>query len=169
MRADQEIWINAIAGRIQVRKFDARGQLGAELVGSGRKVFLTPEERQINQELAASHDLDVFANGALQPVKLLDGADEAAIVTPNHISEDDMRSLFSEQWKKFDARIAQISNPATLKRLLELAEEVDAKVRQVDVIRQRLDEVEPVDITEIEAGGRTDDLVRGGIKPVTPR
>lgn len=169
--AEQEVWMNATRGRVQVRKHDARGRLGAELIGAGRRVAISTEDRVINQEMAASEELDIFLNGALQPVRLLDDADETTqIASPNHLTEDEMRSLFKAKWQVFDARVRDLSNAATLHRMLELAEEIDATVRQVKVLEERLGEVNPVEITEIQSAGRTDSLRQNaGLKPVTPR
>lgn len=141
-----EIWQNSTRGRIGVKKFDARGELRSELVRAGGKVTLTPQERQINQERAATADLDVFQNGFLTPVKLIDGTEEAREIAsnPNLLGESDLRELFSvRNYKSFAKKIGEISNTMTLQRLLALAddEDLNATVKQVQVIEDRLDEV----------------------------
>lgn len=170
MDKDLEVWENSTKGRIGVLKFDRRGDLRNELIRPGAKVHLTPDERQINQERAADNSLDVFQNGFLVPVRLLDGTEDAKEIAsnPNLMSESDLRALFGKQWKAFGAQVAQISNQITLQRLLALADEddVNATVKQVAIIRDRLAEVSGVKVVEPESPVSDREI---DLKPTTPR
>lgn len=140
---DVEIWTNATRGRIGVKKFNARGDLQSELVKPGGKVTLTPQEREINSERAANAKLDVFQNGHLTPVKLIDGTEDAREIAsnPNLKGESDLRDMFGvRNYKAFEKQVGEISNVMTLERLLTISddEEVNATVKQVQVIEDRL-------------------------------
>ncbi len=150
-----ESWKNPTAGRVWVNRLDHRGDLKkTELVGSGKTFHLSAAERRANQEMAYNTDLDVFANGTLTPVRLVGSAEEAAAfaANPNHMTEDDMRSLVNKPKGKaselFTERLGSIRNAATLERLLALAREEDAPLSRVEAIQTRLTEVNPTAFTQ---------------------
>lgn len=141
-----ESWKYLGAGRISLLKYNQKGELAGELIPGGKVFQISPQERRINQEMAAGEDLDFFRNGQLAPVRLLDTDDAAELASnPNVMSETDMRSLFKTNWKNFDSRIQEVSNTSTLERLVQIAKEVDATVRQLEIIESRLDELKPSD------------------------
>jgi hypothetical protein len=173
---DFESWQNATRGRVVITKLDARGQKRHDMVGPGKIFHVTPRERRMNQELAANEDQDVFMNGTLQPVRLLEGTEDAKEIaaSPNHISETDVKGLFKAHHKTFEKRVAEITNPATLERLLEVAreDEVNATVRQVELVQARLAEVAPNmadERTPVVVDGNPGSSPETGLKPVTPR
>lgn len=144
-RLEKETWKNASRGRVAVLKYNNKGDLEHELVRSGGRVILTPDERFVNQERAVSDEVDVFKNGFLVPVKLVDGNEDNVEIAsnPNLKTEEELRDLFKLQWKKFEAAIEDISNVNTLERLRDIAQEGDATVRQVNVIEARIVAVDP--------------------------
>lgn len=170
---EHEIWENASKGRVAIRKFDDRGRDKVELVTGGRKFSITTRERRHNQGLVALEELDVFTNGTLRPVRMIEGTEDAAELAgnPNHLSDSDMNDMLKLHYKKFDERLSEITNPGTLERLLERAQtdEANATVRTVKRIEERLRETNPVEIAETTHVGTTNDAMAGGIKPVTPR
>jgi hypothetical protein len=140
----KETWKNISAGKHYVLRHDRYGDLTQELVNSGRTIQLTKEEREINQEKAANERLDLFANGMFQPVTLIDDADTAAFAeNPNFLSEDELREIFQLDWRKFDARVSEITSPVTLQRLHDLASDDNADLataRQLGSITKALEE-----------------------------
>jgi hypothetical protein len=166
-----ETWKNATRGRIFLKKYNQQGQLAAEMVPGGKVFQISPTERRINTEMAASPDLDFFQNGQLTPVRLIETEEDAKEIAsnPNLMAESDMVTLFKGHWKTFEAKVNEISNLTTLKRLLEIAQsdEVDAKVRQVEAVKARISDIDPVEHVEIAHAGSVDE--RTGLKPVTPR
>lgn len=152
-----ETWKNNGAGTIVIKKYNQLGQLDEERVIGGRSVQVTPHERRINQEMAADESLDVFINGMLTPVRLIDSEDDTAELkaNANAMSEPAMKALFKSQIKTFTAKVNEISNPITLRRLLEVAEELDASLRQAGVIRARIEEVTPSVTEATVSGGRS--------------
>lgn len=175
-----ETWQNSTKGRIGVLKFDHRGDLRNELVRGGMNVHLSPAERQINQEKAASAALDIFSNGHLTPVRLLEGTEDAQEIAsnPNLMGESDLRGLFKAHWKTFDTRVKEITNTITLNRLLALSEDdsVNATVKQVATIKAQIASLsEDSDVAEDTTGPRvgvkSDDLTRelGNFSASTPK
>jgi hypothetical protein len=149
----KETWKNATQGTVYVLKSDRRGDLEHERVRSGGTILLTPDERAINQDKAANDGLDIFKNGIMVPVRLLDSTEDKAAIesNPNLKTEDELRAMFKLQWKKFEAEVSEISNVTTLNRLRQIAMEGDATVRQVNVIESRIADVDSrkavVDVT----------------------
>lgn len=166
-----ETWKNATQGRIFLKKYNQKGEMAAEMIPGGKVFQISPNERRINAELAATPDLDFFQNGQLTPVRLIETEEDAKEIAsnPNLMAESDMVDLFKGHWKTFEARVGEISNLTTLRRLLEIAQsdQVDAKVRQVEAVKQKIEEIDPPDHVEIGHAGSVDE--RTGLKPVTPR
>ena len=166
---DHETWEVAIPGKVAVWKYDTAGHLRQEIIASGRKFGLTKRERMLNQDRAANESLDMFKNGMLVPVRLIDEADEAEYAqNPNVLSETQMRELFKNR-KGFASRIQEITNPLTLQRLLDMAEAEEATVPQVKALQAHLNEITGVeDVNEREqvSGPLGDDMrISGGVTP----
>lgn len=170
MPEETERWENATKGRVVIRKFDARGNLGHEMVNAGRSINLTPQERKTNQEMAATEELDVFSNGTMQPLRLLEGTEEAKEIAsnPNHLSDSDVKVLVKGHHKTLEKRLVDISNPSALQRMLEVARVEDCSVSTVQKIQDRLMEVAPSLVQEVTPVGTSgDDKI--GLRPVTPK
>jgi hypothetical protein len=98
----------------------------------------------MNQDMAADRDLDAFQNGTLIPVRLIDPEEQKEIASnPNYIGETEMQELFAGHWKTFETKVSQITSSTTIKRMLDVATEVDAKVRQVEALKARMQELVP--------------------------
>lgn len=152
--AAKETWENATDGYIVVATLDRKGDKSHEIVPAGRTVAIAYEDRVMNQDMAADETLDVFKNGSMVPVRLLDTSEDKAEIAdnPNLKTEGDLREMFNLHWKQFDTEVASIGNKTTLLRLKQLAQDDDtgATVRQVNAIEGRLHELEPesaVDVT----------------------
>lgn len=167
-----ESWKNVTQGRVYLLRTDRlTGLTKHELVNSGRTFQITPHERRLNQENAANDELDIFSNGILCPVRLIDDEDDAREIAsnPQHLSDTDMVELFAAHYRTFEKRVAAISNTVTLERLRAVGEEQNATVKQMAVIKARLEELTPdhqMNSEPVDVGPR---LVDGaGFKPVTP-
>lgn len=173
MPEGRETWMNSSKGRAGVVKYDRLGNRTQELLRSGGKIDLTTDERLMNQELAADDSLDIFKNGILVPVHLLEDAEDAEEIAqnPNLKSETELKSMFKLQWKKFETEVASISNAAAIERMIDLTEDssVEATVRQVGVLKDRLVALDPG--AAIEAGNTVQSLGDPveGFRTVTPR
>lgn len=167
-KTDKETWKNAGAGEVWINVIDPHTQrLKHTPVRSGAKVLITTEERQINQDRAASKEKDFFSNGTLTPVRLVDTAEDYAEIAsnPNLLSEDDMRAVFKLTPAKFKARLAEITNTIAVNRMLEMAREsgdeeepsLKVNMNQLKVLESRLTELrggnEVTEVTHTQTGG----------------
>lgn len=152
---DLETWENITDSRYVLKKINARGELASEMIGSRRTFHLTTQERHINSEMTASERLDPFRNGMFAPVRLLDGTEDADEIAsnPNLMGEEEMAKLASGKVDALRKRIGEVDNPIVLKRLLEVAETEDSRVTTLKAIRERIEEVAPTNVVEIEHSG----------------
>jgi hypothetical protein len=156
-KTDKETWTNAGAGEVWIQTIDPHtNKLKHTPVRSGAKVLITTEERQINQDRAASPDKDLFMNGTLTPVRLVDTAEDYQEIAnnPNLLSEDDMRDIFKLKGAAFKNRLGTITNAIALSRMNEMAKEeesgLNVTMAQYKAIEARLAEVRGnVDVVEV--------------------
>lgn len=148
---DYETWTNLTQSRHAIKRFSARGDLMDELIAGNKNFHVTTRERHINEERAADADLDPFSNGTFSPVHLIDTTDDADEIASNPalITETEMASLVKANVKVLEKRVKEVRNPVVLERLLEVANQSDATVGRVAVIKDRLNEVAPSLFTEI--------------------
>jgi hypothetical protein len=162
----QEVWKNSIPGSIVIQRSSPNGIVRHELIASQRSFSISPEDRRMNQNLAANSDLDMFANGMLQPVNLPDTTEPELLENPNHIPDSQLPAFFRMQIRTFTKRIETITNQAMLERLKELGPGQDATVRQMEMIQARLDAVSP----KLNPGeDETDEQGFRRVRPVSPR
>lgn len=154
---NQETWANIGKGDVFVLTFDHAGRLKSVPIRAGQKLTLTVKERQLNQERAFSSDVDMFSNGRLSPVRLVDSADdyEEIASNPNHLSESDMVDVLKLKGKAFSERLDDITNVIALERMYELAgdESANVSMTQFRALEKRLAEVRgasAVDVAEVE-------------------
>lgn len=121
--SDQEIWKNVSRGKRGILRAQAGSKPKRELVNPGREVVLTRADREAYHRVAADDSLDVFKNGALVPVEILDETVMREFAdNPNLITEDDMVKLFKMPQVKFEEKLGQINNIYALERMMEIAE-----------------------------------------------
>lgn len=155
MADDYEIWKNASKGSVWITRLDGHGKKMRETVRGGGTVKISTEDRELQSQLAADEAQDIFKNGRMTPVKLLEGSESAKEIAsnPNMKSESDLRDMFSLHWKTFEANVKSISNLMTIERLRDFAEDedVDATVKQMEIIDARMAELNPVQVSERES------------------
>jgi hypothetical protein len=161
----KETWEHPGGGLIYILTYDPQGKLRSTPVRSGKQITLSIEERKINQDRAASEKSDVFTNGSLIPVRLVETAEDYVEIAnnPNLIDEADMIALFKLKGKAFTSRIAEISNEAALSRILQIAENSDSddspvkvSMPQFKAIQKRIAEVKgTVNYTEVTQSAGT--------------
>jgi hypothetical protein len=158
---DQETW--QANSTVVLKKTDPRGNVIDLIVNKGKKFVISPIDRQINEDMSADESLNMFSNGILTPVRLIEGSDTEKIMAenPNVMTETEMRTLFSAHPKTFAKKVSEVSSPFILARMRELADEIDATVRQVAIIEARHEQVEPKGYREVSTVGQT---LGGGIE-----
>lgn len=138
---DVEQWKNATAGTVHIIRLGDYGKPQSELIYSGRVFTITPQERRRNQNAFATPALDMFTNGTLEAVSLIDGEPDTPRLrsNPNMLDEKEIPRVFKLRGENFNERIATITNPATISRLLELARDprLNATVHQYETLRRR--------------------------------
>lgn len=146
-----------------------RGEYAIEkdLRVEGRKKFqITPADRRMNQDRIADPRFDPFLNGTLAPVSLVEGEWDNDLLrsNPNVLTEEEMKSLLKERNpQKFAERLETVDNEATLRRLLEIAYEVDASVSRVAALQKALTENAPIATVKTQ---KYDPNSPGGAGPV---
>ncbi len=181
MSDELETWKNPSEGRVWINRLDHHGNLEkVEIIGAGRTFHISPKERRLNQEMAAVTDLDIFTNGTLTPLRLIEGTADAKefAQNPNLMTEQDMRDLFkpgrTEAAKvamgdAFIERLGSIKNTATLDRLLALARDEDAPLSRVEAIQERLAQVQQPGVFAQVGASAADPSAGAPSSPGAPR
>lgn len=166
MSVQKETWQNVTRGTAAVIKLDMRGMEYGEVVRAGGKVSLSPEERRLNQDRAATEKQDLFSNGMLSPVRLVDGSEDNTDIAanPNFMSESDISDLFGLTLPALRAKLADIESYALVLRIRETAELVDARKSQVAAVDARLEEFAPKNVVEVQSAPARGEAP----KPFTP-
>lgn len=141
--ADFETWENVAKGRIQIWKMGRQGQPEAFVLPPGGKVTLTPEDRLYNQDIALTEFGDFFRNGTLMPVRLVDTAVDYAEVAdnPNHLAQSDIEDLIKAKVADLRVKLAEITNPVTMARIHEIADEMDLTASKRAAVEERYAEL----------------------------
>lgn len=166
-----ELWRNVTAGVVVISRVGEYGRRLYESVTGGRVFQLTPQERRNMQMSAATEDLDMFTNGSLAPVSLVNGEpdNEPLLMNPNLLDDDDIPKLLRMKGESFADAIAAINQMAPINRLLEIARNpnFDVTVSQYEVIkrRERALKIEKSGLIEPEGPDTGIDEPR----PVTPK
>lgn len=147
-----ELWKNNGEATVVIKK---RGEYGLEIeemITGMKALHITPADRRMNQEAAAMPALDVFSNGMLTPVRLIEGEADLAEMAenPNLMTEEDMLALVKSHPKTFEKKITEITNPVVVKRLISMAHEEDCTVKRVESLQARLEEVTEVSTNKHE-------------------
>lgn len=154
MATQRETWRNSAEGTVFLMMYGARGEVRHNQIRGNQQFEITPDERRMNQDAVADESMDPFLNGMFEPVRLIDDEEDYAKLkdNPEIVSETEMGDLLSSEthFKHFETRVAQISNPFTLGRLLSVAKERDASHKRVEKIVERLREIAPVAYVEAQ-------------------
>lgn len=176
-----ETWQNETSGIVAINRVGEYGRQIVDLIAGKRRFQITPQERRMNQNAVNSAEQDIFTNGTLRPIDLLDDDPdtERLLANPNIVDESDLPKLFLLKGEQFRQRIAEITNPTAVARVLELARDPanEATLFQYETVKRRelelrgdLDDpkARPVNGTDQRNGT---DLRSGGDLPrgVTPR
>lgn len=138
-----EVWENPNQCWVYVVGIDHRGNNQDKPVAPGRRINLTPEEREYNESLSASDALNPFRNGLLRPIRLPEGHDfTPAVVTENAKSDDELREMLKKSGAAFTNSLKAIDSAVTLTRLSAIADE-HGTVKQAEAVKVRLEEVAP--------------------------
>jgi hypothetical protein len=139
--ADVETWQNETQGVVVINRVGEYGRRADDLIQGGRRFQVTPQERRMNQNAVNSADQDVFTNGTLRPLDLLEGDPDTKrlLANPNILDEDELPKIFVLKGEMFRQRIAEITNPSAIARLIELARDpgYEATLFQYECVKRR--------------------------------
>jgi hypothetical protein len=158
-----EVWRNAANGPRWYIVYDVHGRESSKVVGSGRTFSLTVFERQVNQEKAATPDLDLFRNGGFILEKAAEDTVETEFASPNARTDAELEELALDLMgghQEIDKVLRDLTSATTLNRLMEqlvaegadssLVEKVREAYHKVDTSKQARRGPRQVVVTEPE-------------------
>lgn len=168
-----ETWRNATRGRVVIKRVGPMGATRDDMIGAGKTFHLTPQDRRLNQQMAAEEELDVFTNGTLVPVEIDESSEDyrELVENPNLLNDAQIAKLFKANDDVFAERISEIKNATTLERLHDLAsqDETGARVSQLKMLDARLRQVQPTADEIRQVADRAPARGEAPIKAVTPK
>lgn len=138
-----EVWKNVAKGMRWITRFDVQGRESDAKIMAGRTFTLTPFERQINQEKAASPELDFFRNGTFVLVRGAsgeDGTNEEEIQSPASLTNDEIEELVQRALADpddLDQILGELTSAVALDRILEFMVAYDAPTELIDKTREK--------------------------------
>lgn len=136
-----EVWKNTAAGMRWCQVVDARGRENAKLVQSGRAFTITPFNRQLNQDMAASPKQDLFRNGTFVLVKAAKDTDMDEIESPDSLTDSEVLGLVHDILAKTltaEQVVRDITSPIALNRIhTQLVLEEDAPKHAIEVVKAK--------------------------------
>ncbi len=140
-----EVWKNSAAGMRWYKILDRQGFEHGKTVQGGRTFTLTAFDRQINQDLAATPEQDLFRNGNFVLIKKAEDTQMDEIESPDSFTDAELTTLVHEilaKDKTIEAAIHFIESPVTLGRLMEELVIEDAPKSAIDAVRDKKDSKE---------------------------
>lgn len=162
MANEREIWRNLNAGDVYIDLDDpyTPNVKRSHRIGPGDQVSISVIERRFNQDRVPKKEQDLFTNGTLTPVQLVDTAAdfEEIALSPNVKSESDLKEMFKLPITKFKSELKEIDNVRILERLTEISEDdtLEVSLPQSKAIAARLVEVKPDIDIERNLGDQTE-------------
>lgn len=134
-----ESWEHISPQQWGIIRLDPRGDEKPEII-TGRRTFrITTEERIITEDRIKEPKNDPFLNGSFRPIVV---PDSVTIETnPNALSDDEVLKILASSDFVFSEWMDTIDSVATLRRLMEMAEDADVSVKRFRVLERRLEEV----------------------------
>lgn len=138
-RAFVESWEHISQQQWGISRLDPRGDERPEVI-SGRRTFrITTEERILTQDKIRNEKNDPFLNGSFRPVVVPDTVTVES--NPNALSDEDIHKILQSSDIAWGEWLSTIDSVATIKRMLELAEQTDLSIKRYRALEQRLETV----------------------------
>jgi hypothetical protein len=124
-----ETWENVGQGTNYIIRENRRGdEVQTGITGHGMKFRISTYERMLTEEKALDPRNNPFKNGVFRPVIVPQGVDIET--NPNALSDDDIERLFASSEIAWDEYMNVIDSPATLKRMIDMAENSGLSLRR---------------------------------------
>lgn len=138
-----EEWEHISPQQWGITRLDARGDERPEVIGGRRTFRITSEERILTQDRIRDEGLDPFMNGSFRPITVPDSITIAT--NPNALSDDEIKEILDTSSDiAWEENLKVIDSVATIRRMLEVAEETDLSLRRYRRLETRLVEVRGV-------------------------
>jgi len=145
-RAELEVWQNTSSGAKWYVCYDRQGRETTKVVKGGRTFTISSFERQINQDLAASPEMDLFRNGTFVLKKESAETDRAEIESPDALTDAEIEEMVREVMHgSVDIAdvIADISSLVTMNRIYEALVVEDASASTIEKVKTKIAELDP--------------------------
>ncbi len=145
-RGELEVWHNVTPGPKWYVCYDRQGRETTRVVGGGRTFVLSAFERQINQDMAASPEADLFRNGTFVLKKESEETDIAEISSPDALTDSEIDELVREVVHgdlRIGDAIKEINSLVTLNRIFEVLVLEDASKSAIDGVKAKIAELDP--------------------------
>jgi len=140
-----EVWKNQAAGMGWYKILDRQGHPIGKTVQGYRTFTLTPFDRQINQDEAASPEQDLFRNGRFVLIKPAADTHMDEIESSDSFTDAELSTLVHEVLAKdrtIEAAIHTVESGVTLGRIMEELVIEDAPKSYIDAVRAKKDSKE---------------------------
>lgn len=138
-RSFVETWEHISPQQWGIVRLDARGEDRHEVIRGRREFMLTSEERLLSQDRIRDKANDPFVNGAFRPVFVPDSITIES--NPNALSDDEIEKILGSSDIAWMEYLKVIDSVATVRRMMELAEDSDLTLRRFHQLEDRLKEV----------------------------
>jgi hypothetical protein len=141
-----EVWKNNAAGFRWYKNHDRTGKESSGIVQGGRTFTITPFDRQVNQDMAANPDLDMFRNGTFTLVKAAEDTNEDEIQSPDALTEGEVLALsmdISASPESADHFLKGVNSPMALNRVLEQLVVDDAPKDAIQYVKDKIAKNDP--------------------------
>jgi hypothetical protein len=128
-REGEELWDSTVPGTIWLIVADDKGRDKDVVVRGFGRLRISPDDREICQEMVVDPQHDVFTNGSLVRVDA-DQNENPKTASPDALNTDALLEIFALSGSKFTEKVDSL-NELTVRRLREVAEDVDATNSQI--------------------------------------
>lgn len=138
-RSFVETWEHISPQQWGIVRLDARGDYRHEVIRGQRQFMLTTEERILSQDRIREKTNDPFMNGSFRPLIVPDSITIES--NPNALSDEEIQKILNASEVAWDEYLKVIDSVATVRRMLEVADNSEISVKRYRQLENRLKEV----------------------------
>lgn len=141
-----EIWKNTTHGMRWCKWHDRAGNENTKIVKAKRTFSLTALDRQLNQDMAATPEQDLFRNGTFELIRAAVDTNEQEIESPDSLTENEVIAVSVEVLAspdKVDYFLKDVRSPIALNRVLDqfVADDVDKSA--IEYVKMKIKKFDP--------------------------
>lgn len=138
-RSFVETWEHISPQQWGIVRLDARGDYRHEVIRGQREFMLTTEERILSQDRIREKSNDPFMNGSFRPIIVPDSITIES--NPNALSDEEIEKILNASDVAWDEYLKVIDSVATVRRMMEVADDSEVSVKRYRQLEGRLKEV----------------------------